>query len=272
MKDRGLPRSLAVLVTAMMNCVLLVSASSVKHPVVQAPERPVYSPTGAEGSVAGTIVVSGGIPTAKRIDMSGDSNCPKTGLTQDIKVADGKLANAFVYVRGVSLDRYSFPTPDWPVVMDQKRCQFAPRVLGIQIGQTLKISNSDSTTHNVHPSPRLNAEWNQSQPALGDYIEKKFNRSEIMIPVKCNQHPWMRAYVGVMAHPFFSVSSRDGSYKIEGLPPGDYVVVAWHEVFGQKETTITVSPNEPVTLNISFGEKSARNWGVLPLAPVVNVG
>ena len=86
-------------------------------------------------------------------------------------------------------------------------------------------------------------------------LEKKFSRPEVMIPVRCNQHPWMRAYVGVLAHPFFSVSAKDGSFKIEGLPSGEYALVTWHETLGERTTNITVGPNESKSFDFVFNAK-----------------
>src|SRR5215212_4468520 len=98
--------------------------------------------------------------------------------------------------------------------------------MGIQVNQKLSITNSEATQHNIHPTPKLNAEWNQTQPNGAPPIEKSFNRAEVLIPVKCNQHPWMKAYIGVIKTPFYAVSGEDGSFEIKGLPQRSYTVVA----------------------------------------------
>jgi hypothetical protein len=114
--------------------------------------------------------------------MSQDANCagsPGDKSADDLIVTDGKLANVFVYVKGGPADRYSFDTPSEPVVLDQLGCRYQPRVLGIQTNQTFKVTNSDNTTHNVHPSPKTNQEWNNMQAQGAPAIEKKFPRAEI---------------------------------------------------------------------------------------------
>jgi len=227
----------------------------------QAEERPTYKPTGLEGKVYGRIRFNGDPPIRKRIDMSGDANCAATAKnprTADFIVADGGLSNAFVYVKGGDLAKFAFEIPATNAVLDQQRCQFTPRVLGLQIKQTLIILNSDPTTHNIHPSPLANPEWNKMQAQYGTPIETRFMRAETMVPVKCNLHPWMRAYVGVLAHPFFGVSSTDGTYSITGLPPGDYTLVAWHEILGEKTVALSIGPGEEKSVELMFGTKTAR--------------
>jgi plastocyanin len=214
-----------------------------------------YKRTGAEGAVTGQIRFEGEAPARRKLDMSQDANCAavaRNPRTEDVVVTDGRLANVFVYVKGGSLENTSFETPQTPASLDQRQCRFVPRVLGIQTGQSLIFFNSDPTTHNIHPVPRVNPEWNQMQARDGMPLEKRFSREETLIPVKCNQHPWMRAYVGVLAHPFFAVSARNGSFKIEGLPQGEYTVVAWHEVLGEQTVKLSIGPMETKSIDLVF--------------------
>ena len=158
-------------------------------------------------------------------------------FAEDGEVNDnGTLPNAFVYVKA-GAEKYTFAPPADPVVLDQDGCMYKPHVLGIMAGQTLKIVSSDATTHNIHPMPKDNREWNMSQAPGAAPIEQKFARPEIMVPVKCNQHPWMRAWIGVTSNPFFAVSGSDGTFTIKGLPPGDYTIEAWTATFGTQEQT-----------------------------------
>ena len=226
----------------------------------QAEDRAMYKRTGAEGTLTGKILFEGEAPLRKRIDMSQDANCAEIARnprTEDFVMANGQLANVFVYVKDGELTRFAFETSSAPVVLDQQQCQFTPRVLGIQTGQTLTILNSDPTTHNVHPAPRVNPEWNQMQMPYGTPIEKRFTRAETLIPVKCNQHPWMKAYVGVLGHPFFAVSSKDGSFSIADLPPGDYTLVAWHETRGERTASFSIGPGEAKSVDLVFGVKTS---------------
>jgi hypothetical protein len=124
--------------------------------------------------------------------------------------------------------------------------------LGQQQSQTLKIANEDGTIHNTHFTPKNNSDWNQSQPVDTAPLEKKFTAPEVLIPVKDNQHPWEKAYVAVLSHPFFSISARNGSYQISGLPPGQYTVVAWHERFGEQRSEISVGVGEQKNLDFTF--------------------
>lgn len=220
--------------------------------------KPKYASKNDEGEVKGVISFDGAPPAPKQIDMSQDANCGGgSKLSDDLLVEGGKLQNAFVYLKGGPADRFSFSIPADPVVLDQVGCRYTPRILGLMANQTLRVLNSDQTTHNVHPSPKRNAEWNQVQSANGAPIEKKFSRPETLIPIKCNQHPWMTAWVGVMEHPFYTVSAKDGSFTIANVPPGEYTLVAYHETLGEKTQKVTVGAKGSVTQDFSFSPKAA---------------
>ena len=225
--------------------------------------------SGPTGAISGVIAFNGTPPAPKKIDTTADPECGRKNpslSTDDTIVKDGKLANTFVYVKegnvegGKKIGDYSWPTPSSEVQLDQNGCHYAPHVLGVQVNQKLKITNSDNTTHNIHPTPKLNTEWNQSQTAGAPPIEKAFTRAEVLIPVKCNQHPWMKAYIGVMKNPLFSVSGTDGAYEIRGVPPGTYTVVAWREggaAGTEKTMQVTVPANGNAKADFAFGEGAA---------------
>ena len=217
--------------------------------------KPQYASKGDEGTISGKVSYDGPAPALKKIDMSQDANCAAAAgdkTADDLLVADGKLANVFVYLKGGPIDKFSFPIPSEPVVLDQKGCRYHPRVFGIQTNQMFKVVNSDNTTHNVHPSPKTNQEWNQMQAQGAPAIEKKFPRAETLIPVKCNQHPWMKANIGVLAHPYFAVSGPDGSYTIKNVPPGTYTLVFWHETKGEQTQQVTIGAKESKTQDITY--------------------
>jgi hypothetical protein len=120
------------------------------------------------------------------------------------------------------------------------------------VGQTIKIVNSDPTTHNIHPTPKDNREWNESQAPQSAPIEKTFAREEVLLPVKCNQHPWMRMYVNVVKSPFHAVSGADGKYEIKGLPPGEYTIAFVHEKFGEQDQKVTLAAKDSKTVDTTF--------------------
>ncbi|HEX7723708.1 MAG TPA: carboxypeptidase regulatory-like domain-containing protein [Pyrinomonadaceae bacterium] len=214
-----------------------------------------YQKNGSEGTIGGKISFIGEPPQPKRIDGSADSQCEAGNelFTEDVIVKAGKLANTFVYVQsGDALDWYVFEAPATEVSLAHHGCQFGPRVIGMQIQQTLKIANEDATTHNTHFMPKNNADWNQSQPEGATPLMHKFAEPEVLIPVKCNQHPWEKAYVAVLSHPFFAVSSQNGAYEISGLPPGQYSLVAWHEKFGEQRAEVSIGVKEKKNLDFSF--------------------
>ncbi len=209
------------------------------------------------GSISGSVNYAGEPGKKARIRMTADPNCAgqhsSPVYAQNLEINDNDtLQYAFVYVKS-GLNGYSFEAPAAAVELDQRGCIYTPRVVGIRAGQELKVTNSDDTTHNINPSPGNNRDWNVSQAPSSNPIVRKFARQEIMIPVKCNVHPWMRAYIGVVAHPYFAVTGSDGTYSLEGLPPGDYTVEVWHERLGAQEQQVTLTASQAATLDFSYG-------------------
>jgi hypothetical protein len=208
------------------------------------------------GVITGVIRFSGRKPHPKRIDMSSEPACVEAhhgkAYDESLVVGDkGALANVFIYIK-TGLEGKRFETPAQPVTIDQSGCWFRPRVQGIQVGQTLKVVNSDPVTHNIHPQAQINREWNHSQGAGDPPISRRFLKPEIMIPVKCNIHSWMHAWIGALDHPYFAVSGKDGSFEIRNVPPGDYVIEAWQEKLGVQDQKITVTPSGKVETTFSF--------------------
>ncbi len=211
------------------------------------------------GKISGTLHFKGKKPAPRVIDMSEEPACVEAhhGKAYDESLVvskSGGLGNAFVYIKG-GLEGKLFAVPPTPVVIDQRGCWFRPRVLGIQTGQILKVINSDPVTHNIHPMAEVNRAWNHSQGAGDPPIDRKFTKPEIMIPVKCNIHSWMHAFIGVLDHPYFAVSADDGSYEISNLPPGTYTVGVWQEKLGTQEQQVTVGPHGDAKANFTFKDK-----------------
>jgi hypothetical protein len=220
-----------------------------------------YQTTGNEGTVTGKIAFTGTAPAPQSIDMNADSACARknpNAVAETAVIKDGKLKYVFVYIKdgqtadGKKITSFSFPVPADAVTLDQNGCHYVPHVMGIQANQKFLVTNSDPTAHNVNVQGKGNPPWNTSQPPSAPPIEQKFPRAEVIIPIKCNQHPWMKAYVGVMNSPFFAVSGEDGSFTIKGLPPGKYTLVALHEKFGEKSMEITIAAKGSATADFSF--------------------
>ena len=243
MKNRILFFAAAVLFAGALS-----SHASLQDPSSQTPEKPIYYAYGNEPTVLGTVSVKGKLPPRKKIDVWADPVCAKLDPNPqtDWPLLKGQnVQNAFVYIKeGEPLNMYRFAVPDTEVTLEHKKCQYSPHVLGLRVGQSLAIANSDPTQHNTHPTPKSNEEWNYSQAAKAPPLIKTFTRPEVMIPFKCNQHPWERAYIGVLSHPFFAVTDSAGNYEIRGLPPGTYKLAVWYELLGEREIEITVAAGE----------------------------
>jgi plastocyanin len=229
----------------LLSLVLLVACSGVKPDASSAPAPASFKVDPATaGTIKGKVEFVGKSLPPKIVAMASDPQCAKLHARPlsdaAIAVNNNALANVFVYIKQ-GLDEKKFASPTDPVVIDQKGCWFGPRVLGVQVGQTLKVTNSDPVTHNIHPLAQINREWNQSQEPGAEALTRKFTQPEVMIRVKCNIHGWMHAWVGVVAHPYFAVTGADGSFQLPNVPPGNYVIETWHEELGKQEQPLTLS-------------------------------
>lgn len=215
------------------------------------------SAKGETGEITGKIAFEGTKPKRQEIYMNKDPECVRENQGRTVYVQDGAvnsngtLPNVFVYVKSGTQAEH-FAVPNKPAVLDQQGCIFVPHVLGIMVGQSLKVLNSDFTTHNVHVMPKKNPQWNESQPPGAAPFYKKFTNPEVMIPVKCNEHPWMKAYIGVVSNPFYDVTGTKGTFTIKGIPPGKYTIEAWTATFGRQEKTVTVRAHRSTTLDFTF--------------------
>jgi len=217
------------------------------------PAAPAFDPATA-GNITGAVILEGMPPAAEEIRMNSDPVCVReatdTNTEYYVVGTEGGLGNVFVYVKeGLS---GSFPAPAEPVTFDQNGCRYQPHVFGVQVGQTVEIRNSDPTLHNIHATPTNNAEFNTGQPIEGMTFERTFDQAEVMVPFKCDVHGWMNAWVGVLDHPFFAVTSNNGSFDISQLPPGNYVIEAWHEMLGTQTQNITVGESETAEVSFTF--------------------
>src|SRR6266849_4901798 len=218
-------------------------------------------PLPAQGGakVTGKIKFVGTKPAMPKIDMSEEPKCTakyQTPPTDEAVVvnANGTLADVFVYVKSGLPASYTAPAPAGPVTLDQDGCRYHPHVLGILVGQKLAIKNSDGILHNIKAKGTKNRPFNISQPTTMT-SERTFTAPEVVVPLECNVHGWMHAWLGVLSHPFFAVSGTDGSFTIKGLPAGTYVIEAWHEKYGPQTATVTVTGSETKTADFNFAAK-----------------
>jgi plastocyanin len=255
--------AIGALALAIAGCGGSKNESSEPAPAASAPAGKTVDPATA-GEVTGSVKLVGPAPKMKAINMAAEPTCAKAHsspvTSEEVVTGDaGALANVVVYVKS-GLEGYSIPAPTAPAKIEQQGCQYHPHVVAMQVGQNIDVVNDDQTTHNIHPIPTVNREWNESQPPGAAPIEKSFAREEIAIPVKCNVHPWMKAYMAVLSNPAFQVTDKDGKFDLKNLPPGTYTVVAWQELYGASDPqTVTLGPKE--TKNVTFTFKATAAAG-----------
>ena len=210
-------------------------------PPAKAPELAKAAEPGATGTITGVVKFAGEVPPESKIQMRADPKCAKLSpdaMTRDHVVTDGKVANTFVYVKS-GLAKAKYPAPDVMPVLDQKGCQYQPKMLGVLEGQSIEIVNSDPTLHNIHGFGKQ--EFNIGMPRQDGRIERKFKKAEVLVQVKCDVHPWMEAHIGVVEHPFFAVSGADGTFEIKDVPVGRYTLEAVHPRLGSKTFELAVA-------------------------------
>ncbi len=258
------PRILTLLLAAVLTMLLMFACGGGEQKPAETPGQPATESTGpvfkvdpaTAATISGKVAFEGEKPKPRQIRMDAEAACAalhkERVYGEEVVVNDNNtLEYVFVYVKEGLGDK-TFETPSEPAVLDQKGCVYTPHMIGVQAGQKLKILNSDPTTHNIHPIPANNREWNTSMAPGISPLERTFPREEVMIPVKCNVHPWMKSYIGVLKHPFFSITGKEGTFEIEGLPPGEYTIEAWHEKLGTMTQKVTVAEKETKTVDFAM--------------------
>lgn len=233
------------------------------HEPVEAPMQLAQAPQetsaakGGSAKIIGAVKFSGSAPAQEKVKMDADPQCllqHKTAVhKEEVVVNDnGTLRNVFVYVKEGAQPGTA---PTEPAMLDQQGCMYKPHVMGVQVNQPVQIVNSDQTLHNVNCKPTKSKPFNLAQPTKGMKTTKTFTAPEIMVRCACNVHPWMSMYIGVVEHPYFSVSGEDGGFSIANLPAGQYTVEAWHEKYGTKTQAINVQDGQTATLDFEFAAK-----------------
>jgi plastocyanin len=216
------------------------------------------SANSAGGSVSGQVTLNGAPPKPKPLDLSKEPDCVKLHasnplLSENVVVGAGNsLRNVVVYISAGDAEAATAAAP--AVLYNQQGCHYTTHVLAVRIGQEVKISNNDPFSHNIHPLAKVNREWNRMQPAGTPPFSYAFEREEF-IPVKCNIHPWMSGYLVVLKTSHFMVTGDDGRFALPNLPPGHYVITAWHEQYGTVSKEVTVSGAESQSIDFSFTAK-----------------
>jgi plastocyanin len=216
-----------------------------------------------EGSIAGTVKLDGTPPHERPIDMSKEPACAKVHegkpVTNESVVVGpgGGLKWVVLYLSEGLSGSAASAVPSEKPKYDQKGCQYIPHVLAVDAGQHFLVTNSDPTSHNIHPMPKpggSNNQWNKSQPPGSQPFDVSWSGEEVAIPVKCNIHPWMHGYHAVVKGPY-AMTGDDGSFTIENVPPGSYTVTAWQETYGTQTQKVTVTAGKPATANFTFKAK-----------------
>lgn len=205
-------------------------------------------------TLSGRATLAGVPPAMQRIDMSSEPNCKNASpVFQQTVIAgeDAGLANVVIYIKS-GLGNYRYEMPQTPVALHQKGCMYEPHIITSRVDQPLQVDNDDSTVHNVHPEPKINNQWNRSQPAGAAPLLERFPYPELAIPIVCNVHPWMRSYAFVFDNPYHAVTTSNGRFELKNIPPGQYTLEAWQEKLGVQDQQIDLAPKQSKTIAFVF--------------------
>jgi plastocyanin len=249
-----LARLLTVVASVAATCVWSAACGAPTAPPPQASET--IDPA-TVGHLAGRVRFEGTAPAPEIVRIDGDRNCVTLNQSdqqpaEHIVLGEGDaLQNVFVYI-SQGLEKRTYPVPPTPVVIDQQKCRYLPRVVGVRVGQALEIRNGDPLLHNVRSDSVINQPFNQGQPVQGMKFVHTFTTREVMVPVRCDVHAWMNAYVGALEHPYFAVTGQTGAFRLADLPPGTYTVEAWHERLGTQSQGVTVGAGDTRDVVFTF--------------------
>jgi len=220
------------------------------------------APADDTGVIKGKVIFKGDAEKFKReeVDRSKDPNCSKEvkaigteKIVLNKKTTPITVRNVLVSIKEGLGDR-KFTPPTEPKILDQKGCQYIPHVLGVMEGQAIKVRNSDDTNHNIHFLPKINEEWNKTQPKMGMEDDVKLKKEDVF-KVKCDVHPWMGCHIAVFNHPFYDVTKEEGTFEIKGVPPGKYKIEAWHEEWGILSVDVEVASGATVEKDFTYEPK-----------------
>jgi plastocyanin len=240
----------------LMAASLAAAACGRAAPAAEAPASSGIDPA-TTAVVTGRVLFDGPAPEPEMLRIDADRACVSlngTGQQPGESIVLGEnsaLQNVFVYVKD-GLGKRSFPVPPDPVVIAQQKCRYTPRVIGIRVGQPLEIRNGDPLLHNIRSDSEINQPFNQGQPVQGMAFSHTFTTREVMMPIKCDVHRWMNAYVGALDHPYFAVTADAGTFQLRDLPPGTYTLEAWHERLGVQSQQVTVGAKETRDVVFTF--------------------
>ena len=208
----------------------------------------------AGGTISGIAGFSGAAPKAAKLNRKSDPICAKKEFTDEtiLLSKDGKaLQNVVVRLKNGPAG----PAPAGDVTVEQTDCMYRPRVQGAVEGQKIKVQNEDPTLHNVHTYDGTKTLFNQAQPPKSAAIERPLPKTDDVVKLKCDVHPWMTGYVVISKSPYFAVTTNSGKFEIKGVPAGTYTVEAWHEKLGTQTQQVTVTDGQTAEVKFAFAGK-----------------
>lgn len=219
------------------------------------PEKATPIDPAKSGTIRGHVLFQGTPPQRHPPPIRGTPECQMlhgtTILEDDILIEKGYVQNVFVYIKE-GLEKFVFATPQTPIEIGNVKCLYAPRVAGAMTHQPVKFTNSDPLLHNIHSRSDQGSTFNFGLSNAGRFSILRIHKAEVLIKLTCDVHPWMTGYLGVLDHPYFTITGPEGAFEWSRIPAGDYVIEAWHERFGTKTRKVTVEAQKAQEIDFSF--------------------
>lgn len=232
----------------MLAVALLVAASS---PPRGASARARVNAAAATGVIEGAVTLRDASPRPTRVQNTTDpAVCGAEHTLEDLLVArDNRgVQNAILSVDAVPADKTPAVAPG-RLVLDNLQCRFRPHVSVVPAGSVIETVNSDPVLHTAHFYGAV--ETNLALALKGMRVSVRVQTPGTIV-VKCDVHGWMQAYIRVADHPFYAVSDARGSFRISGVPAGEYAIEAWHERLGRQRSRVRVVGGETARMAFEF--------------------
>lgn len=207
------------------------------------------------GSIVGEVVYRGTPPTAATITVTKDPNvCGREKTANSLIVGANKgIRNAVARLLDIRQGK-PLPKPR-SVTIDQKGCEYSPRILLFPAGSRVMIENNDGILHNTNVTAEINPSFTVAQPKFRRVIERRIDEPEMPMRVRCDVHSWMGAWWISQDHPYYAVTDASGTFALADVPPGHYTLEVWHEVLGKVTQTVTVGPKTTARITLEMTQR-----------------
>lgn len=207
------------------------------------------------GSVAGRVTYRGEPPTPATIKVTKDADVCGTEKTAAELIIGTDKGIKNVVARLLDLRRGKPFSKKRSTTIDQKNCEYSPRILLFPAGTRVAIENNDGILHNTNVVAEKNPSFTVAQPKFRRVVERRIDEPEMPMRVRCDVHSWMASWWIAQEHPYYAVTKADGTFALSDIPPGNYTLELWHETLGRTTQPVTVNPNAETRVSLELTKR-----------------